>query len=115
VSKPSGWHRKRKNTAAERARNAEYASPEYRALRRAVAAEVQAGRGVCWRPNCRRPLPPGSKWHLGHDDNDRSIIRGAECVPCNLSAAGRKGARVRNAAQSRKTPRPSGGATQVCL
>lgn len=27
--------------------------------------------------------------HLGHDDHDRSITRGPECVECNLTAAGR--------------------------
>jgi hypothetical protein len=113
MGKPSGWDRKRRNTAAERARNAEYASPEYRATRRAVKAEVEAGRGFCWRPTCRRWIPPGSKWHLGHDDHDRSIIRGAECARCNLSAAARKGARVRNALQPRK--RRGSGPTQVCL
>lgn len=104
MAKASGWHRKRRDTPAERARDAEYASPEYRALRRAVKVEVDAGRGACWR--CRRFLPPGSAWHLGHDDVDRSIIRGAECPPCNLSAAARKGARKRNG---------GGGATRVSL
>lgn len=113
MSKPSGWHRKRKDTAAERARNAEYASPAYRAQRRALKVEVDAGRGFCWR--CGGHIPPGAAWHLGHDDHDRSIIRGAEhprrsrsCIG-NLSAAARKGARIRNAAPT------STGATQVRL
>lgn len=43
----------------------------------------------CWR--CRRPLGirRGVDWHLGHDDQDRRIIRGPECPPCNLATAGR--------------------------
>ena len=43
---------------------------------------------VCWRPECGRPIDP-NLWHLGHDDHDRSTIRGVECITCNLSAAGR--------------------------
>jgi hypothetical protein len=106
MGKPSGWHRKR-DSAVERARVAEYASPQYRAARRAVKAEVEAGRGSCWR--CGRYLPPGSLFHLGHDDRDRTVLRGAECPPCNLTAAARKGARIRNAGQSRGAPRGSTG------
>lgn len=94
LRKPSGWHRKRKDTSAERARRAEYRSPAYQAVRRAVKAEVQAGRGRCWR--CGRPIPPGADFHLGHDDHDRRVLRGAECPGCNLSAAASKGARKRN-------------------
>ena len=95
----SGWHRKR-NDAAARARQAEYRSPHYKAARQAVAAQVEAGAAHCWRCNAR--LIPG-RWHLGHDDNDRSIIRGGECAACNLKAAASKGARVANA--KRKTQR----------
>jgi hypothetical protein len=103
----SGWARKR-DSAAERARRAEYASPEYRAQRRAVGLEVAAGRACCWR--CGRSLRPGSRWHLGHDDHDRSVVRGAECPSCNLRAAARKGARIRNAAA--KAARAAGATTR---
>lgn len=56
-------------------------------LRRALDTMVRAGRGVCWR--CGLPIAPDEQWHLGHDDYDRAITRGIECVQCNLSAAGR--------------------------
>lgn len=42
---------------------------------------------TCWR--CDKPIT-GTAWHLGHDDTDRTITRGPECVPCNLQAAGHK-------------------------
>lgn len=41
---------------------------------------------TCWR--CLDPIDPAS-WHLGHDDTDRSIYRGPECVPCNTATSGR--------------------------
>lgn len=95
-----GWHRKVYDQAA-RARAAEYRTPRYKATRQAVKAQVDAGLARCWR--CTEPIPPGSAWHLGHDDLDRSIIRGAEHPDCNLKAAASKGARVANA---RRRPKP---------
>lgn len=89
----SGWHRKR-NDAAAKVRAAEYRSPRYKAARAAVKCQVETGIAHCWR--CGKQLVPGY-WHLGHDDNDRTIIRGGECQPCNLKAAAHKGARVANA------------------
>ena len=41
----------------------------------------------CWR--CGKPIDPTS-WHLGHDDRDRNLYRGPECVPCNLATAARR-------------------------
>lgn len=95
MAKPSGWHRKRLDTPAERARRAEYDSPKYRAARKALIAEHAAGRGFCWR--CGQHIPAVMPRHTGHDE-DR-VIRGNECVSCNLSEAGVKGARKRNATQ----------------
>ncbi len=95
----SGWHRKR-STPATRARAAEYNSREHKARRKAGQAQVDAGHGRCWR--CGKPIPPGTTWQLGHDDNDRTRYRGPEHVKCNLRAAARKGAQVRNA-QSKRT------------
>ena len=57
------------------------------AMRKAFEPEVDAGYIRCWR--CQELIPPGSQWHLGHDDADRAIIRGPEHARCNLSAAGR--------------------------
>jgi hypothetical protein len=111
----SGWRRKRTGTPAELARRAEYTSPGYRAVSRALAAEVERGAGYCWR--CGRWLDPHARgrrgerlWHVGHDDQDRSVIRGAECRDCNLRAAARKGNRM-----SRKTTAPDLPVTQVRL
>lgn len=94
----SGWHRKRTDTPAARARAVQYASPEYRQLRGSWALHVAAGLVCCWR--CRRPIPPGSDWHLGHDDGDRRVIRGPEHPACNLRSAARKGAAVRKGKRS---------------
>jgi hypothetical protein len=109
VKKPSGWHRKRKNTAAERARDEQYRKPEYRAANRAFSAQVAAGQGYCWR--CGGWIDPAARdavgkraWHIGHKGE---VIAGPEHNTCNLSAGARNGARVRNA-----KPR---GATRVRL
>lgn len=41
---------------------------------------------------CGRRILTADDMHLGHDDTDRTITRGAECAACNnLSAAGRSG------------------------
>lgn len=57
---------------------------------RAVWQErIDAGEPVtCWRPDCSNPIT-GRAWHLGHDDEDRRITRGPECVDCNLHHAGK--------------------------
>ena len=89
----SGWHRKRLDTPAQRARVAQYRSPEHRAMRQLLKAEVDAGRAVCCR--CRRPIVPGSRWHADHT-KDRSGYLGAAHERCNLRAAAIEGARRRN-------------------
>jgi hypothetical protein len=81
--------------AADARRQAEYQTPEYKAARRAVKALVASGNAHCWR--CGKHIPPGAEVHTGHDDNDRSILRGAECGHCNRKAGASKGARVANA------------------
>jgi hypothetical protein len=40
----------------------------------------------CWR--CGDPIDP-RRWHLGHDDHDRTRYRGPECVPCSTATSGR--------------------------
>lgn len=42
---------------------------------------VDPGNGWCWR--CGKWLDPALPWHLGHDDHDRTLYRGPECVKCN--------------------------------
>ena len=93
MAKASGWHRKRTNTAAERARTAQYQSPEHRAMRKALKAEVDAGRAVCCL--CRRPIVPGTRWHADHNDA-RTGYRGAAHAKCNVKVAAVKGANKRN-------------------
>jgi hypothetical protein len=60
---------------------------DYDRTRRKLEPIVKAGRAKCWR--CGNPIQTGTRWNLGHDDTDRTIIRGAEHERCNLSAAGK--------------------------
>ena len=64
----------------------------FQAERRVWVEMVATGEVNCWR--CLKPIPPGGDFHLGHDDRDRSIIRGPECPHCNLSAAGKSAHRT---------------------
>lgn len=49
---------------------------------------IDAGQTVrCWR--CTTPIT-GHSWDLGHDDHDRSVTRGPECIKCNRSTATRR-------------------------
>lgn len=48
---------------------------------------VATGAVKCWR--CLVLLAPELPWDLGHDDTDRSIYRGPECVRCNRATASR--------------------------
>jgi hypothetical protein len=54
---------------------------------------VALGDVACAR--CGRPIEPGSKWHLDHDDHDRSVYIGASHSYCNVRAAGRLAGRGR--------------------
>lgn len=63
----------------------------YGADHQRLRAEYQAlmNRGesfACWR--CDDEIDP-EHWHLGHDDYDRTVYRGPECVPCNTATSGR--------------------------
>lgn len=100
-AKASGWHRKRRGPA-DRARQRKYDGAEHQAAKRAFTQLVAAGLARCWRPGCGRVLKPG-RWHVGHDDHRVNVIRGPECVPCNLTAAARKGAVVANARRKAQT------------
>lgn len=65
---------------------------EHRKLRKRWAKRVAAGGVRCWR--CDYPINPGDQWDLGHDDHDRTIWRGAECIPCNRGTAANRRRRV---------------------
>lgn len=67
-------------------------------LRRVWRRRINAGGECCWR--CGGPIPPGSAFHLGHDDDDRGVYRGPEHPLCNLKAAGQKSQKLRRAARA---------------
>ena len=58
------------------------------AERKRWAPIVATGAVKCWR--CQVLLEPDEPWDLGHDDHDRSIYRGPECVRCNRATASRR-------------------------
>ena len=95
----SGWHRKNPNTAAEQARRAKYRgsqSREHRAARKHWTAVLAQGAVLaCWR--CGGAIHQGTRWVVGHDDIQVTLIRGPEHHACNSRAANSKGARVANA------------------
>lgn len=57
---------------------------------------VETGQAWCWRCGCW--LDPTEPWDLGHDDHDRNVYRGPECVPCNRGTAAARGNRSRGLA-----------------
>ena len=61
---------------------------QHQKIRALDKRNVDAGMAHCWR--CGARLDPNSPWHEGHDDHDRTIYRGPECVPCNTATAGRR-------------------------
>ena len=64
-----------------------YDAPHDR-LRAAWQRHLDTGQLVaCWR--CGSPIDP-KRWHLGHDDHDRTKYRGPECVECNTATAARR-------------------------
>jgi hypothetical protein len=54
---------------------------DHQKLRKVWESRVATGRIVCAR--CARPILPGMKWDLGHDDYDRSKYTGPEHRRCN--------------------------------
>jgi hypothetical protein len=59
----------------------------HRKLRARYQRRMDRGESfTCWRCGCT--IDPRA-WHLGHDDHDRRVYRGPECVPCNQATAGR--------------------------
>ena len=71
-------------------------------IRRRWQERIDSGEEVrCWR--CGRLIVPGMAWDLGHDDNDRGVYRGPECVHGNRKAGGAKGGRVVQAKRRRQS------------
>jgi hypothetical protein len=69
--------------------NARGYGPEHQRLRQSWQRVLDSGQPItCWRPDCDTVIDP-SNWHLGHDDADRNVYRGPECVPCNTATASR--------------------------
>ena len=60
---------------------------QHQRQRATIQRRIDAGDTVtCWRCGARIT---GRTWDLGHDDRDRNITRGAECVACNRATTGR--------------------------
>lgn len=74
-----------RGTRQERGYDADYDAVGRDYQRRMDAGELFK----CWR--CDSPLGPrrGVDWTLGHDDHDRTVLRGPECPPCQYAVAGR--------------------------
>lgn len=62
---------------------------KHQELRRRWQRIIDRTGAACWR--CGAEIRRGDEWHLGHDDHDRTVYRGPECVLCNLRAAAVKG------------------------
>lgn len=61
---------------------------DYQAERKRWAPIVATGTVTCWR--CGQLITATEPWDQGHDDNDRTVIRGPEhAYRCNRAAAGR--------------------------
>jgi hypothetical protein len=75
-------HTRAKDRARGTSTERGYGSAHQR-LRREYELRMRAGEVFhCWR--CGAEIDPDA-WHLGHDDHDRSVYRGPECVPCNTA------------------------------
>ena len=79
---------------------------EFTRERKRVAKIVNGGRGICTR--CGGPIlvinGEAEPWDLGHDDIDRSIIRGAEHRACNRGTAAHTAARRRGKRREQEPP-----------
>lgn len=75
-----------RGTKRERGYNAPYYAARRHYEQRMAAGEVF----TCWRcAELGRPhLVDPKTWHLGHDNADRSVIRGPQCPASNLATGG---------------------------
>ncbi|SDO77741.1 hypothetical protein SAMN04487848_2060 [Microbacterium sp. ru370.1] len=89
-----------------------HTDPEFLANARIVRAQVRRdwayGNEVrCWRRGC--PIEPGQRFDVGHLDPNGGHSRSnlaPECVPCNRSEGGRRGAAITNTRDRARRPRP---------
>jgi hypothetical protein len=73
---------------------------EHQRLGEQLRPMVEAGEVICSR--CGRPILPGQRWHVDHDDADRSLYRDGPTGPtshafCNIGAVSKRRARLRRA------------------
>lgn len=74
------WPHTRTRDKARGTRQARGYDAHHDQLRAAWQQRIDYGELVtCWR--CGTQVT-GRRWHLGHDDTDRTIYRGPECEPC---------------------------------
>lgn len=66
----------------------------YDAARRDWERRIDAGeRILCWRcltEGTTTIITPTTEWDLGHDDHDRTVIRGPECRGPNRATSSRR-------------------------
>ena len=83
VCRRAGWRRRQRTRPSTT--EAGYGADHQR-LRKAIARQLaEQGSVPCWR--CGQLIVHGMAWDLGHDDHDRSIVRGAEHRACNRATA----------------------------
>lgn len=77
---------KARGTRQQRGYDADYDRERAHYARRMAAGEVF----TCWRcEELGRPHPVDPKaWHLGHSNDDRSVILGPQCAASNLATSG---------------------------
>ncbi|WP_460776025.1 hypothetical protein [Microbacterium sp. GXF7504] len=93
--------------------SAKHTDPEYIANARLVRQQVRRmwkyGEEVrCWRRG--EVIEPGSPFDVGHLDPDGGHARGnlaPECIRCNRSEGGRRGAALTNARRGARRPAPA--------
>lgn len=80
----------RAHDAARGRRQARGYDRTYDTTRRSYQAQMNAGEAfACWRcAEIGRPhLVDPRRWHLGHDNEDRRIVRGPQCPESNLDTS----------------------------
>src|SRR3954453_9917742 len=79
---------------------------EHQLLRARLAPFVATRTVICWR--CGKLVASHHAWDLGHDDMDRTIIRGPEHAGCKRSAGARSPKRRRRGSSASPQVIPEG-------